>query len=191
VVTTGYDGANRVNAVNGTLSGQTKPYAYSISYGPHGGLSSLGEGNNVAPVWTYNNRFQVNAYYASISGDPNHYLLYGALWYGTTNNNGSLYNASEAYGNSVPWSGLSWLYQSYTYDKVNRLTGVTDTGYTRTFGYDAYGNMWVTGNLGGNLIPLRRIAGNAPIPSAISTLTAQKIDDCSRRFATWVPLQRP
>lgn len=45
-----------MNAVNGTLSGQTKSYAYSINYAPHGGLSSLGEGNNVAPVWTYNNR---------------------------------------------------------------------------------------------------------------------------------------
>ncbi|HEY1528924.1 MAG TPA: hypothetical protein VGH51_22095 [Candidatus Angelobacter sp.] len=56
VVTTGYDGANRPNAVNGTLSGQTKPYAYSIAYWPHGGLYYFGEGNNVAPVWTYKMR---------------------------------------------------------------------------------------------------------------------------------------
>jgi YD repeat-containing protein len=156
VVTTGYDGANRPNAVNGKLSGQTKPYAYSIAYWPHGGLYYFGEGNNVAPVWTYNTRLQVNAYYATVSSDANRYLLYGALGYGTTNNAGNLYNASEANGNAVPWSSLSWLYQNYSYDNVNRLTGLADTGYSRTFGYDPYGNMWVTGNSGVAL------AGNTP-----------------------------
>jgi RHS repeat-associated protein len=29
---------------------------------------------------------------------------------------------------------------------VNRLTSVTDTGYTRAFSYDAFGNMWISGS---------------------------------------------
>jgi len=42
VVNTSYDGANRVNAVTGTLQGQTKNYADPISYCPHGGLYLTG-----------------------------------------------------------------------------------------------------------------------------------------------------
>jgi len=47
--------------------------------------------------------------------------------------------------------------QSLTYDGVNRLSTVSDSGgWTRNFGYDRWGNAWVSGNTG---IPL---AGNTP-----------------------------
>jgi hypothetical protein len=47
--------------------------------------------------------------------------------------------------------------QSYTYDKVNRLQSASDSGgWSRGFGYDPYGNKWVTSNGG---VPL---PGNTP-----------------------------
>ena len=39
---------------------------------------------------------------------------------------------------------------------MNRINSVIDTGYSRSFQYDPYGNLWVTGNSG---VPL---AGNTP-----------------------------
>jgi RHS repeat-associated protein len=156
VVTTVYDGANRPATINGTLQGQTKPYAYSISYWPQGALWYYGAGNNMAPVYNYNNRLQLGQSYATIGSSTSNYLAVSNYNWGATINNGVLQSVSEGYGPSVPYSSLSWLSQSYGYDRVNRLTSVNDTGYSRSFQYDQYGNMWVTGNSG---VPL---AGNTP-----------------------------
>jgi uncharacterized protein RhaS with RHS repeats len=47
--------------------------------------------------------------------------------------------------------------QNFLYDHLNRLTTATDSGgWSRTFGYDEWGNMWLTGSSG---VPL---AGNTP-----------------------------
>jgi RHS repeat-associated protein len=47
--------------------------------------------------------------------------------------------------------------QTFGYDNANRLMSATDSGgWSRNFGYDAYGNMWVAGNTGVIL------AGNTP-----------------------------
>ena len=43
--------------------------------------------------------------------------------------------------------GQTWT-QSYSYDTVNRLSGVSETGgsgWSQSFGYDAWGNRWVSG----------------------------------------------
>lgn len=45
------------------------------------------------------------------------------------------------------------------YDSLNRLNLVSDTGYTRGFGYDAWGNMWIAGYTG--IAPV----GNPPTTS--------------------------
>jgi YD repeat-containing protein len=113
-------------------------------------------GNNVVPVYSYNNRLQMSAASSTIANNGNQYLLYLNYNWGTTNNNGNLRSSSEGYGTSVPYASLSWLSQNYSYDAVNRVTSVSDTGYSRTFGYDAYGNAWVKTNSG---VPL---AGNTP-----------------------------
>jgi RHS repeat-associated protein len=55
--------------------------------------------------------------------------------------------------------GTNWIefQQTFSYDGANRLTAATDSGgWWRSFGYDQYGNLWVTGNGG---VPL---AGNTP-----------------------------
>ena len=39
--------------------------------------------------------------------------------------------------------------QAFGYDSLSRLTSASDSGgWSRTFGYDQWGNMWVTGNSG-------------------------------------------
>ncbi len=60
---------------------------------------------------------------------------------------------------------------SYLYDGVNRLISVTDTmtgsgaqNYSRGFGYDAYGNMWVSTSSG--------ITPQGNTPSSINSFTA-------------------
>ena len=56
--------------------------------------------------------------------------------------------------------------QAFGYDTLNRLTWGTDSGsWSRNFGYDQWGNMWVSGNSG---VPL---AGNTPTSNVYSYLT--------------------
>ncbi len=148
VMTAGYDGANRTASLTGSYAGAAKNYVQGASYWPHGALNTFTFGNQVAPVWTYNSRLQTASIYATQGNNPNQYLwvqLYG--WGGATNN-GTLQTAGEGYGVGVSYASLGWFQQSYGYDKVNRLTAANDSGYARSFGYDAYGNVWVTGNSG-------------------------------------------
>ena len=81
----------------------------------------------------------------------------GALFF-TWNNNASLQSVAQYYGNTpTPWGSLPSFNQSYGYDNLNRLSSASDSGgWSRSFGYDRYGNMWVTGNSGIGL------AGNTP-----------------------------
>lgn len=46
---------------------------------------------------------------------------------------------------------------------MNRLKTASDSGWTRSFDYDQYGNMWVTGNSG---VPL---PGNTPTSNVYSS----------------------
>lgn len=49
---------------------------------------------------------------------------------------------------------MTWLTQNYGYDAINRLNSVGDSGYSRGFSYDAYGNMSVSsGSLLNGLTP--------------------------------------
>src|SRR5690242_15821587 len=156
VVNNGYDAANRVNAVTGLLQGQTKNYASPILYWPHGGLYYYGAGNGVTPAWYYNSRLQMSDIWARVQNDDNRWLLDMHNFWGTSDNNGNLQAVNEGYGNSVPFGALNYFGQTYTYDSVNRLSSGGDAWYSRSFNYDQYGNMWVTGNSG---VPL---AGNTP-----------------------------
>ena len=59
-----------------------------------------------------------------------------------TANNGNL----ESHAIRQP--GRSWT-QSYSYDGVNRLTAANEAGgWSRSYGYDLYGNRWVSGSSG-------------------------------------------
>ncbi len=146
VVATGYDGANRVSQVAGTLGGQTTNYVSSVSYAPQGAPYTYRYGNTLWPGTTYNSRLQPTQVYGTLNSDGNQFMYY--FWYnwGGTNNNGNVQSIDERAGNAVPWGSMTDFGQSFSYDGVNRLTSVSDSGgYSRTFGYDAFGNSWVTG----------------------------------------------
>ncbi|MGH9584628.1 MAG: hypothetical protein ACRD4O_17035, partial [Bryobacteraceae bacterium] len=77
--------------------------------------------------------------------------------WGTTNDNGNLLGETVYEGGPGPLSTLAQFNRSFGYDGVNRLTSASDSGgWSRNFGYDRYGNMWVTGASGAPL------AGNTP-----------------------------
>jgi RHS repeat-associated protein len=66
----------------------------------------------------------------------------------STDNNGNLRSVTEDNGTPGSTSLLSFT-QTFTYDQVNRLSTASDTGgWSRSFGYDQYGNSCV-GNPGG------------------------------------------
>jgi YD repeat-containing protein len=60
--------------------------------------------------------------------------------------NGTLLQKIDYAGGPAALASLTPFSQGYSYDNLNRLTGVNDGGYSRNFGYDQYGNMWVSGS---------------------------------------------
>jgi YD repeat-containing protein len=149
VINTTYDIAGRAVTVNGVAAGVTTPYVQQSAYWPHGALWYWQYGNNVWPVETYNNMLQPYNVYATVGNSPNGYLLY--LGYSNWNAGGTLAQTQEGYGAGVGWNAMTWLGQTYSYDHMNRVTGVTDTNYSRGFAYDEFGNMSVNAN---TVVPL-------------------------------------
>ena len=154
----GFDGAGRVNSVRGsTPGGQWTNYVNVGGYWPHGALYYSFYGNNVVPVYAYNNRLQMNDVYASVGGDGNRFLAVWEMNWGGNTNNGNLLATGEYYGDAVPQGQMSSFSQNYGYDSVNRLAWASDNGgWSRNFAYDKTGNGWVTANNG---VPLM---GNTP-----------------------------
>ena len=143
VITTGYDGAGRPNAVSGTLGTQQTNYVGSVQYTPHGAPNYYQYGNNVWPVNTFDNVLRPNLTYSTVGNNPNYWLFYvGNTW----NSNSTLGLLSEGYGPGVPYANMTWHNTNYGYDPLNRLTAATDTSWSRNFVYDEYGNMSVTSN---------------------------------------------
>ena len=160
----GFDGAGRVNSVRGsTPGGQWTNYVNVGGYWPHGALYYSFYGNNVVPVYAYNNRLQMNDAYASVGGDGNRFLAVWEMNWGSTQNNGTLQTVVERYGNQVPYSSMGLFAQYLAYDKVNRIAAESDTGgWSRYFYYDKTGNSWVAENSG---VPLM---GNTPTSNVYS-----------------------
>jgi RHS repeat-associated protein len=157
VVSTGYDGANRPSAVTGMLSTGQTTYTSGVTYAPHGGIAGFAMGNGVTPWFGYNNRLQMTTAQATVGASSSAYLFAEQPSWGTTNNNGNLQGETVWKGGPAPLNSLPKTTQSYGYDTLNRLTAASDSsGWSRQFGYDAWGNMWVTANSGVNL------AGNTP-----------------------------
>src|SRR6185437_8117882 len=62
-----------------------------------------------------------------------------------TDNNGNLRATMFGYGTGGPATSANFN-ETYAYDGMSRLTGVVDSGgWSRYFGYDQHGNMWLCG----------------------------------------------
>jgi RHS repeat-associated protein len=172
VVTASYDGANRAYSMSGNLSGQNSTYVTQTAYWPHGAIYHYVRGNGVWYAASYNNRLQQTGSYEAINNDIGQMLLVSCPNWGVnsnvgiadicphasgSNDNGNLQSADVYAGGPGAASSLAHFQQSFSYDGVNRLTAASDSGgWSRSFGYDQYGNGWVTANGG---VPL---AGNTP-----------------------------
>jgi RHS repeat-associated protein len=145
-VSMGYDGANRVSSVGGVLNGQTKTYVGSAIYAPQGSPLSYSYGNTLGRSYTYNSRMQPSQIQDVVNGGTGLFSM--SLDWGSGNNNGTL-RGSTTYHGQPGAPNFAGFGETFSYDKLNRLTAVSDSGnFARTFGYDAYGNMWLSGNNG-------------------------------------------
>jgi len=115
----------------------------------------------MAQAFSYNGRLQVSSWNAALNNDQGHIYLMENLDWGAANDNGNLNGVSE-YNGGPGYPAFLAFGRSYTYDGVNRLSTVSDSGgYTRNFSYDAFGNMWVSGS-----------TGMAPIPETVPLTNA-------------------
>ena len=141
-----YHALTRVSAVSGSRNGTNVTYGLVEAYQPHGGMASLRYGNQLVAVMEYDQQLRQVNYLAQ----ANNYQQILGWHFGTWAGNGNLQH-SEAYeaGYGGQIGTMSHFLQTYSYDGVNRLTAVNDTGgYSRTFSYDQYGNRAVSASNG-------------------------------------------
>jgi RHS repeat-associated protein len=164
-VSYGYDGAGRATAFTGNLGdGVTRSYATQISYSPFGGITEERFGTTT-PVFNkrhYNVRgqlYDIRVSTSSLSVDEWNWNR-GVIvnWYDSTNgfpdanynsgtdNNGNLLRQEVYVPNNDQASSFSFRRQNYTYDSLNRLTGVaeyangTTQSFAQSYAYDRWGN---------------------------------------------------
>ena len=178
-----YDAAGRLTRVGENTVGATD-YASAIRYKPHGGINSLTLGNGLYESWAYNQRLQPTAIkLGTTSGGSNKLKL--DFTYGTTNNK----NNGNLTKQIITRPSLTALTQTYTYDGANRLKTAAESGagtaWSRTYGYDVYGNRAVTANSGLPTSPLMPTATtNFSSSTNRLTLTGARYDDAGNLTAT-------
>ncbi len=170
-LTLGYGYANEPLFVGGSLT-DTQGNQTSTTYvawvnfaGFKETYRSLGSLGALVLNRGYNNREQLSSLtlhnWNNSDNSPNYLQFMMNYYYGGSTNNGNLLLSTVQNSPSTlatPSQSLSpQLSQSYTYDNVNRLIGVSDTAYSRSMCYDAFGNGWVTAYSGSTPVP-----GNAP-----------------------------
>jgi RHS repeat-associated protein len=137
-VLTNYDTAGRIREVK--LPGTYWSYASQFSYAPHGAVKDVKLGNGLWEQMLFNTRLQVTQIGVGpgvTPGDTSKLRLdynYGP----SATNNGNLRSQT------ITLPGLS-LTQTYTYDDLNRLKTASEGSWSQTYGYDRFGNRWVTG----------------------------------------------
>jgi RHS repeat-associated protein len=156
VIATAYDGANRPAYLKGTLGSTATPYVGSstnwIQYWPHGVPYKAAFGNGLwRTLSSVNGHLQPTAYWDAVNDNPNQFLrIEDPNWLnGSGQNNGNLQGTTVWAGGPNQSANLPQYAESFAYDGENRLTYATDSGgWSRTFGYDQWGNMAVTLNSG-------------------------------------------
>ena len=178
-----YDAAGRLTAVGENTVGATD-YASAISYKPHGGINSLTLGNGLYESWAYNQRLQpTQIKLGTTSGGSDKLKL--DFNYGTTNNK----NNGNLTKQIITRPSLTALTQTYTYDGANRLKTAAESGagtaWSRSYGYDRYGNRAVSANSGLPTSPLMPTAKtNFSSSTNRLTLTGARYDNSGNLTAT-------
>ena len=113
--------------------------------------------------------------------------------YKTTNKND---NNGNILKQIITRPSLTALTQTYTYDKVNRLKTAAESGagtaWSRSYGYDVYGNRAVTANSGLPTSPLMPTAKtNFSSSTNRLTLTGARYDNSGNLTATSLATRSP
>jgi len=165
-----YDDAGRAARLWGQSGASLKDYAGSatnpVKYAAHGGINSVTLGNGIEETHGYNSRLQTvriqagglltlwNCYQASDDASCPALIA-------TTVNSGDIQGQKIARGNQ------GWT-QKFTYDAMNRLSASSETaetgGWQQTYGYDPFGNRWISGASG--------LPANPLIPSSAGAFSA-------------------
>jgi RHS repeat-associated protein len=165
-ITNTFDGAGRLNSFTGNLGDNTtRTYASGISYSPFGGLSREEYGTQT-PLYhktLYNIRGQIFDKRVSSVNDTWDWNRGRLIWYYSSNhvwggsgtdNNGNVVYAENwiPQPNQVGDQGQYLFADTYTYDALNRLSGVYDSTldlagggswtarFAQIYNYDRYGN---------------------------------------------------
>ena len=116
-------------------------------YWPHGAPYIYSYANNIVPVATFDSALRPSGNWATLNNNGNNwYFITQHQW----NQNGTLATTTEGYGPNVLWGNMTWFTLNYGYDALNRITSAGDSGWSRKFQYDVFGNMAVAyqGNSG-------------------------------------------
>ena len=133
-------------------------------------MLSMTRGDRLTESWMYNNRLQPSTITVGTSGS-----VFGATMYYCPNktatcvtNNGNLL-AQTLTVNNVD--------QSFSYDHLNRIsTAAEGVSWNQNYGYDAYGNRWVSSSTG--------VGGDSFTPIAASNFDAKT--GCKFRVRTTI-----
>jgi RHS repeat-associated protein len=153
VVVTEYDQVGRFSGMKneqtglyyagGPLDGDGDSDNNPVQYAAHGAVSAMRLGNGLWEHTSFNSRLQPGEIGLGTSS-TNSSLLRLDYSYGTTNNNGTVRSQR------IVVQGQLDLTQSYTYDELNRLKTVEETGGTtspwkQVYTYDRFGNRGLGG----------------------------------------------
>ena len=139
MVTYAVDDAGRVESVT---SGTTD-YAARTAYTADGRMSQTELGNGLWETRDYRPPGMPTLFKLGTAAGTSERLKLGYDYHATQNNGNLTGHTITRPGRTQPWT------QTFGYDAVNRLLTASETdGYSRSFGYDRYGNRWVASNSG-------------------------------------------
>ena len=117
----------------------------AAAYAPHGGLVTIGYGNNLVRDYSYNSRLQTSSLLDAVNNNPANILFEMSLNWGA---NGNLNSTTTSHG-GPGYPAFLTFHDYYYYDGLNRLTAGNGKDvnnnllWAQNFQYDAYGNSWV------------------------------------------------
>jgi RHS repeat-associated protein len=123
--------------------GEGTTYADLIGYTADGRMTQMKLGNNLWETKTYLPPGTNSTTYmlGTVQGVGDRLRLDYSFAEGANNGN--------VMQQQIQWPNHSTMVQSYTYDPLNRLLTANETGgFSRTYGYDQYGNRWVSSSSG-------------------------------------------